>query len=100
MSNAAQTESNLSFEISDLRKQVRRLSRLLSTAGASPADLTITQWCARRGISKSKFYVLKAAGKAPELLAFDGILRITPAADAAWERARRAETATHLTLEE
>jgi hypothetical protein len=88
MTETAQTESNLTNEVEDLRRQVRRLSRLLSATEASPVDLSIAQWCKRRGISKSKFYVLKAEGKAPALLTFDGVQRITPAADAAWETAR------------
>jgi hypothetical protein len=100
MSETATTESNLTVEVSDLKKQVRRLARLLSATETSPTDLSISQWCARRGISKSTFYLMKAAGKAPAMLKVLGTQRITPEADAAWEAARRAETAAQSISEE
>ena len=84
-------QSNLSNDVEDLRRQVRRLARLLTATEASPVDLSIAQWCKRRNISKSKFYVLKAEGKGPSLLVVDGIQRVTPQADAAWEAARLAD---------
>ena len=91
MTETNQIESNLTNEVEGLRRQVRRLARMLSATEAPPVDLSIAQWCKRRNISKSKFYVLKAEGKAPALLVVDGVQRVTPAADAAWEAARLAD---------
>jgi len=50
-------------------------------------DMTIEQWCLKRGRSKTTFYKLKKKGLAPEVCGRpgDGGQRITPKADREWE---------------
>jgi hypothetical protein len=55
-------------------------------------DMTVDQWCERRGYSRSYFYVLKRGGKAPRLRGEGKAQRISTGADAEWLAAREAES--------
>jgi hypothetical protein len=78
-------------QISDLAKLLgalnRRVDRLLKrfdqfvpTAG----DLKITEWCAKRRISRAEYYKLRKLGKSPRTIEVEGIIRITAEADREW----------------
>jgi hypothetical protein len=56
--------------------------------------LPFRQWCRAKGLSVSSGYKIKNSGLGPELLEVPGIrgARVTPEADAIWER-RMAEAA-------
>jgi len=51
-------------------------------------DMTIAQWCVRRGLSLTTFYNLRKKGLAPEVVGRPGSggQRITQKADRDWER--------------
>ena len=51
-------------------------------------DESIPEWCARRRINVTKFYKMQRQGIGPEVLRVPGTTsaRITPKADAAWEK--------------
>lgn len=54
---------------------------------SEPPDKTITEFCAKKRISKASWYELEKRGLAPEVLEIPGtrIRRITAAAEAAWD---------------
>jgi hypothetical protein len=54
-------------------------------------DMTIDQWCKRRGYSRSYFYAQKKLGKAPRTRGEGKAQRITPKSDDEWVAAREAE---------
>jgi hypothetical protein len=54
---------------------------------------TISEFCDAHRISRSKFYLLKAKGKAPRITDLDGKQIITDEDAAAWRRERSEETA-------
>ena len=56
-------------------------------------DMTVNEWCHRRGYSRATFYRLRKQGKAPRVIGKDKAQRITVKADAEWEAAREAEAA-------
>jgi len=47
---------------------------------------TIDEFCRHEDISRATYYALKKAGKAPDELRVDGVIRITPHAHAKWRR--------------
>jgi hypothetical protein len=55
----------------------------------SDHDLTITEWCLKRGISKSSFHKLQHLKRGPKVRRIPGtnLLHITPQADAEWQAA-------------
>jgi hypothetical protein len=54
----------------------------------SDRDLSILEWCVKRNYSRSTFFKLQRAGHAPKVRHIPGsnCPRITPAADAQWEK--------------
>jgi predicted DNA-binding transcriptional regulator AlpA len=52
---------------------------------------TIDEWCQKNRLSRSTFYKLKKAGKAPRLAKVLEAVRITEEADKEWVKAREAE---------
>jgi len=50
------------------------------------ASKTIAEFCRHERMSRSKYYGLRKAGKAPAEMRVDRIIRITPEAHAAWRR--------------
>jgi hypothetical protein len=71
-----------SLEISPARQGGRTDNRTIGRAGWS-----ISEWCERRGISRSLFYKLKKAAKAPRIKYCGTKPLITAEADAEWEAA-------------
>jgi hypothetical protein len=55
---------------------------------SNDADRSIPAFCRRKGISHSTYYKMRAKGHAPRELRIPGssIVRITPEAEADWER--------------
>jgi hypothetical protein len=57
-------------------------------------SFTLLEWCAHRKVSRSMFYKLEAQGRAPATYNVGAARRVSPAADAAWLRAREEEART------
>jgi hypothetical protein len=55
------------------------------------SSFTIPGWCAHRKVSRSMFYKLRAAGKAPRTHNVGVKQLISPEADEQWVRQREAE---------
>ena len=56
-------------------------------------SFTIEQWCQRHNVSRSFYYKLKRAGKAPRTMELlDKAVRITEEADREWVCQREVET--------
>jgi predicted DNA-binding transcriptional regulator AlpA len=87
------TRPNLSLEVDDLKRQVARLLSLLAQIDAAGQARSIPQFCARNGISRSFFYVLKKRGKAPRIMHVDGRQIISPEAERDWRLEREREAA-------
>lgn len=49
---------------------------------------TIDEFCQRNGISRFTYHKLKNQGRGPREMALGGVIRITPKAEADWQRAR------------
>ena len=47
---------------------------------------TIAEWCSRWRISRGTYYKLRRKGRGPQILLIESGPRITPAADAEWQR--------------
>lgn len=56
-------------------------------------SFTIETWCERHDVSRSTYYKLKAANKAPRTMEVLGCVRISEDADREWVAAREAESA-------
>jgi hypothetical protein len=54
-------------------------------------SFSIETWCERHDISRSTYYKLKAAKKAPRTMEVLGCVRISEEADREWVSAREAE---------
>jgi predicted DNA-binding transcriptional regulator AlpA len=54
-------------------------------------SLSIEQWCQRHNLSRSTYYKLKTANKAPRTMEVLGCVRISDDADQEWVKAREAE---------
>jgi hypothetical protein len=54
-------------------------------------SFSIETWCDRHDVSRSTYYKLKAANKAPRTMEVLGCVRISEDADREWVRAREAE---------
>lgn len=52
---------------------------------------SIAEFCFRNGICRASYYNLKKAGKGPREMLVGGLRRITPAAEADWQRDREAD---------
>lgn len=53
---------------------------------------TIMQWCASHHLSRTMFYKLRNSGKGPRIMKIGSVTRISDEADAAWCKAREAES--------
>ncbi len=53
-------------------------------------DLSINQWCVKRGICRATFYKLDEVNNAPDTIKIGRRRTITAAADAAWEAKQAA----------
>jgi hypothetical protein len=56
-------------------------------------SFSIEQWCQRHNISRSTYYKLVSAGKAPRTMNVMNCIRISEDADREWVKAREAESA-------
>ena len=57
------------------------------------ASKTISQWCDSHHLSRSCFYNLQKAGKAPRIMRIGTAVRITDDADREWQSARERDSA-------
>ncbi|HEX4113631.1 MAG TPA: hypothetical protein VH020_13950 [Stellaceae bacterium] len=57
---------------------------LLGQKIAAGADLSIAEWCAKRGYSRPTYVNYRNAGLGPTEIVASGRVTITPAADAEW----------------
>ncbi len=57
------------------------------------SDYTIPQFCRKHRISRQTYYNLRKRGKGPREMTINSAKRITPEADADWQREREQETA-------
>ena len=55
---------------------------------------SIETWCKRHDVSRSTYYKLKAANKAPRTMEVLGCVRISEDADREWVAAREAEASS------
>lgn len=53
-------------------------------------SFSINEWCAKRRVSRSHYYAMKARGEAPRSYKLGNRDRITAEADAEWIAAREA----------
>lgn len=56
-------------------------------------SFSIEQWCQRHNLSRSTYYKLRAANKAPRTMEVLNCVRISEDADREWVKAREAEAA-------
>jgi predicted negative regulator of RcsB-dependent stress response len=56
------------------------------------AAFSINEFCDRNRISKKLFNKLRKSGRGPALMELDGTIRISAAAEAAWQQARENPT--------
>ena len=85
------TRPDLSPEVLALKRQVARLLSLLSQNDSGGHALSIAQFCARNNISRSFFYKLRKAGKAPRTMRVGGRQIVSPDAERDWRCEREAE---------
>ncbi|RLP22479.1 transcriptional regulator [Mesorhizobium sp. YM1C-6-2] len=69
----------------------------IETQIATFRDPSVPGFCARHHLSRSSYYNLKAAGKAPREYVVGKLIRISPEAEAAWVRDREAEAEARAT---
>ena len=72
----------------------RERQRRAEQSRRDQASYTLDEWCARRRISRSMFYLLDAKGLAPRSHYAGAKRLIADEADAEWVRAREAESQT------
>ena len=85
------TRPDLSPDVLALKRQVTRLLSLLSQNDSGGHALSIAQFCARNNISRSFFYKLRKAGKAPRTMRVGGRQIVSPDAERDWRCDREAE---------
>jgi predicted DNA-binding transcriptional regulator AlpA len=78
----------------EIAKLATMVERLLAISGQGlGASLTVPQFCALEGLSRSMYYKLRHQGRTPRTMSHsDGCVRISPQARADWHRQREAET--------
>jgi hypothetical protein len=64
---------------------------LLGAKIAARADLSIKEWCAKRGLSRASYVNYRRAGIGPEETRTVGRVTISAAADERWERERQQQ---------
>ena len=84
------TRPDLSPEVLAL-KQVASLLRSVIQNDSGGHALSIAQFCARNNISRSFFYKLRKAGKAPRTMRVGGRQIVSPDAERDWRCEREAE---------
>jgi hypothetical protein len=73
--------------------KARRRTVKKAKAPRSPgADFTVTEWCAKRRVTKPFFYKLLKLGLAPKTMKLRKRRTISPQADAEWQAEREAAT--------
>jgi predicted DNA-binding transcriptional regulator AlpA len=88
------TRPDLSPEVLALKRQVTSLLALLSQNDSGGHAFSIAQFCARNNISRSFFYKLRKAGKAPRTMRVGGRQIVSPDAEREWRCEREAERGT------
>jgi len=79
--------SQLSTGLSDCERPTLRANN--SAQGPpSGGSMNIETFCQRNAISRSLFYTMVKKGIAPALMRLGGVVRISTAAEAAWQRAQ------------
>ena len=77
----------------------RRLAFQKRSKHRKPGDAhTIPSFCESNAISESYYYALKRVGRGPKEIKLGNRVLISPEAEAAWRRAREAETVARTSI--